>query len=298
MIEVLKFQVRSLDINKLGLQWEIADTLEDVLDYTFQILRSESPGGPWDPITPVFEDRYAFVDARPPVGYKFRQLYYTLRVTRKSTQVSKDFGPQNQGSDIDLVAAYIRRAEETLLRTAIGRRCWLFPARSFGTRCGSCYDPVLRQRTRAGCPDCFDTGFLRGYLNPIETWIQIDPSSNSLQTQAYQEDQQNTVTARMSHYPIVKPRDMVVELENHRWRVVGVTASERLRAVVKQELSLREIQPTDIEYRVPVNISDIMDVQASPPRMFNNPHNLDNTVDERIGNPFAYYATDPPDIGN
>ena len=44
-LAVKDLKVRSLDIDFNEVSWTLADTVEDVLDYAFQVLRSESPSG-------------------------------------------------------------------------------------------------------------------------------------------------------------------------------------------------------------------------------------------------------------
>lgn len=278
--------------------WEVRETTQDVRDYTFQVFRSESPEGPWDPVTDVFEDKYLFKDERVPGGTVYRKLYYRLHVVRKADASFEDFGPAWQEAEPDLVATYIRKSEQTLFTQATGRQCWVFPRRTFGTFCPSCYDKKLGKTMRSSCPDCYCTGFLRGYLDPIACWIQIDPTSRQIQLQSLQKDQQNLTAARMSYYPLIKPDDMVVEIENTRWRVVSVQPSERLRTTIKQELAMRMIMPSDIEMKIPINITELLrDIQPSPPRMFSNPVNLDNIIDERVPNAFAIYDTYPKNGG-
>lgn len=293
-LKIERFRVRSLDVAQMEVTWETDNFLNDVLDYTFQVLRSESGEGPYEPITQEFEDRYIFVDRRVPTAYRYRQFWYKLRVKQKSTGDTVDFGPESQAAEPDLIAMTIRRLEQTGLTQVFGRMCWLFPRRTFGTRCRNCWDPQLSAKKRANCVQCYDTGFLRGYLNPIEVWVQIDPVAKAVQLQQIQKDQQQITSARMTFYPVVKVGDVLTELENQRWRVVGVTQSERLRAPIKQELSLRAIMPTDIEYKLPLNLQvPLKDVQVSPGRMFTNPQNFDNAVDEQTPNVFAYYPTVP-----
>lgn len=293
-----RLQVRSLDVDSNEVTWEVASpTHEDALDYTFQILRSESPEGPFEPITQAFGERYIFVDRRLPAGDKFRQIWYKLRVTHKASDEVTDFGAVTRQAEPDLIASYIRRAELTLLVAAIGRVCWLFKRRSFGARCPSCWDTVTSKKLKANCMSCYQTGFLRGFLNPIEVWVQIDPEAKAQQNNAQQIDQQTGTTARTSFYPNIVPGDVLVEAENKRWRVLKVTLSERLRTPVKQELVLIRINDTDIEYRLPINLEEaIQDVQPSPARMFTNPTDLQSSIDGRIPDIFANYPTYPKDL--
>lgn len=293
-LKITRLLVRSLDTTVMEVTWETDSSTVDVLDYTFQVWRSESSEGPFEPVTQEFEDRFIFVDRQIPSSYLFRQLWYRLRVRRKSDNSILDVGPKAQEAEIDLFGQAIRRMEQTAFTQVFGRKCWLFPRRTFGTRCTNCWDPQLSAKKRANCVSCYDTSYIRGYLNPIEVWVQIDPVAKAVQVQAIQKDQQQLTTARMTFYPAVKPADVLVEIENKRWRVVGVQTTERLRAPIKQELTLRLIQPTDIEYKLPLNFDKALkDIQVSPGRMFTNPHNLSNCVDEQTPNVFAYYPTTP-----
>ena len=294
VLKVEKLLVRSLDVAIMEITWETDNNVVDVLDYTFQVLRSESGEGPYEVLTPEFEDRYIFVDRRVPNSYRFRQFWYKLRVKHKASGDTQDFGPETQTAEPDLIAQTIRRLEQTAFTQVIGRLCWLFPRRTFGTRCRNCWDPGLSARKRSNCLECYDTGFLRGFLNPIEVWVQIDPVAKAVQLQQFQKDQQQLTTGRLTFYPVVKVGDVLTELENQRWRVVGVTTTERLRATIKQEITLRAIMPTDIEFKLPLKLQEpLRDVQANPGRMFTNPQNWDNAVDEKTPNVFANYPTLP-----
>ncbi len=294
-----RLKVRSLDVDRNEVTWEVADTQEDALDYTLQVLRSESPEGPFDAITQTFEDRYIFVDSRVPGGDKYRQLWYKLRVVHKATSDISEFGPVCREAEPDLIAQYIRRHEMTLFTQVTARMCWLFKARTFGPRCPSCWDRVSHKRTRSNCLDCFNKGFLRGYHNPIEIWVQIDPPAKSQQNQAQQIDQRVATTARTSFYPNISPDDLLVEAENKRWTVDTVKVSERLRAPIKQELTIIQRVTSDIEYRVPINLEvALRDIQPSPPRMFTNPQDLIAAIDEKTPNIFANYPTYPTDSGD
>lgn len=295
MLPIEKLRVRSLDVDANEVTWELADaSKEDALDYTFQVFRSESPEGPFEAITATFEERYIFVDRRLPAGDKFRQIWYRLRITNKASSELRDFGPATREAEPDLVANYIRRMELTLFTQVTARLCWLFKRRTFGPRCPSCWDPIVRKKTRANCLTCYQTGYLRGYLNPIEVWVQIDPAGKAQQNNAQQIAQTTGTSARTSFYPNIVPGDVLVEAENRRWRIDKVSQSERLRTPIKQELVMLQINDTDIEYRLPLNLDEALrDIQPSPPRMFTNPTDLQTSIVERTPDIFANYRTYP-----
>lgn len=306
MIEVTEIRVRSLSVDFNELSWDIASTGEDVLDYTFQVLRSEAAAGPWDVLSPEMEDRYIFIDNRILNANKYRQFHYLLRVKHKPTGTTKDYGPATRDARPDLIALEIRKHINLLTREFVGRRCWVLPARTFGQHCPACFDTDLNQRTTSGCRTCFDTGYVRGYMTPIETWVQIDPNQNSNTQTVVGEQQQNNTTARMGYFPPLKPKDLVIEPENRRWRVTAVTGTERLRAQVHQEVQIHEIPTTDIEYAIDINLGtgivttafgdkveplSLRTLALAGSRNFTNPHTLESFESEEIPKIYSLYPT-------
>jgi hypothetical protein len=292
-LEVKDFRVRSLDIDFNELSWRLVDTSEDILDYTFAVQRSESPSGPFDIIGRPFQDRFTFVDNTLSTGHRWRKYFYQLRVAHVPSGEFLDFGPVSKDPDPDLIALELRRHMQLLFREFAARRCWVLPARTFGQRC-SCYNATLKQKRTSGCKLCFDTGFVRGYLHPIESWIQIDPSAKTEQNTNVGAQQQSNTTARLSWYPPLKPRDLIIEPENRRWRVVQVNQTEQGRAAVHQEVQLHEIPPKDVEFAVPLNLSEALrDLWLNPSRNYENPMNLESFMDSEIPAIYSLYTTYP-----
>jgi hypothetical protein len=286
---VKDLRVRSLDVDFNELTWKLEDTSEDTLDYNFQVQRSESPNGPFDNLAVAFQDRYSFVDNTLTGGHRWRKYFYQLLVTRVTTGDSDVFGPVSKDPDPDLTALELRRHMQLLFREFAGRRCWVLPVRTFGQRC-SCWNPTLRSRTRTGDLACFDTGFVRGYLHPIESWIQMDPSPKTEQNTNVGAQQQVNTTARLAWYPPLKPRDVIIEPENRRWRVVQVNQTEQGRAAVHQEVQLHEIPPKDIEFAIPLNLSEALkDLWLNPSRNYTNPMKLEAFMDGEIPKIFSLY---------
>jgi hypothetical protein len=294
-IEVERLRVRSLDVDFHEISWRLASTTEDIFDYTFQVLRSEAPEGPFEPISEVFEDQYLFIDNQVRRGHSYRQLHYKILVTQKSTGDTKEFGPASQGPEADLVATELRKHMNILFREFIGRRCWVFPVRTFGQRCSECWNDTLQKRTKSGCLSCYDTGFVKGYHRPVEAWISIDPNPSSEQNTSVGPLQQSTTTARMGYWPPVKPRDIIIEAENNRWRVNTISTTQQVRAAVHQELGLHQIPKTDVEYRIEFDIGGALkDLWMGPARNFTNPHDLEGFKDEEIPDIFSLYPTTYP----
>lgn len=291
MIEVTSLRVRSLSMDYLNLSWRVKDTLEDVYDYTYEVQRSESSGGPWDTLTVPFKDRYSFRDRSIPARNTLRSFFYRLRITHLPSGEVAFTDVVDTQAPADLITKEVRRHMGLLLKEFAGRQCWLLPVRTFGQRCGSCWNPVLFKKSRSGCVECYDTGFKRGFLAPIELFVQIDPSQNSKQPNNIGVTSQSNTTARCVDVDGVKSDDVIIESENRRWRVSSVTQTEHGRAPIHSELVLHEIQKGDIEYKydLPVTDDDLRDLALNPSRNFTNPSNLATTVDEAIPQVLSLY---------
>ncbi len=288
-------KVTSLDIDFHEVTWRVASTTHDVFDYDFQVLRSESVEGPWDALTPKFVDRYAFIDNAIQIANRWRMHQYIVRVFERSSGDYKDFGPVAHEPEADLLATELRRHIRLLMREFAGRRCIILPVRTFGQRCPACWNATMQVRTKANCLSCFDTAFARGFLHPIETFIQIDPSSKGEQNTNVGKTQQDNTTMRLGFYPSLKPGDIIVEAENIRWRVNGQTQTEHSRAAVHQEVTVHRLFEKDIEFAIPVKFSEALpNLYITPSRNFTNPQNFSNFESEEIPDIFSLYPSTYP----
>ena len=252
MITVTAPTVESLDLDYLDISWSVADTSTDVLGYEFYVERSESPEGPFDRVAGPLVDRYRVRDYIAPRKRSWRTIYYRIKTVEKASGDIAYTQANNAEPRPPLDGLEITRLTSLLFKEYTGRPCLIYSVRTFGQRCGECYDAISGRRTVSSCLSCWNTGFARGYFRPIVSYIQIDPNDrNQANTQQFVSEQA-IVGARCSIYPLVKVRDIIVERENRRWRVVNVRRTERLRSPIHQELSLTLIPPGDIEFKIPV----------------------------------------------
>lgn len=272
MLTIRNLKVRSLDIDYLDLSWEVE--CDDIWDYRFVVERSESPMGPWDVVSGEFTDTFYFRDITVNRLSRDRAYNYRLRITHQPTSEVTYSDVATLEARPNLEALEVRRLEYVLFREEIGRRCWVFPRRTFGQRCPNCYDPVLGSAVKQGCETCFDTTYVRGFLDPIEAYIQFDTTALHHEASTLLETQQTNSTARALDFPPLKPKDIIVEVENVRWRVERVTTTQRNRATLHQELVVHAVPLSDIEYKLPIRIDDLMAMEPSPERNFTRPQNL------------------------
>lgn len=288
-LEVCKARVLSLSLDYNQITWEIGDTSEDVLDYTFQVLRSEAASGPFEPISKELEDAYLFIDNLVKVGDIYRRYFYKIRVKHKPSGELNEYGPYDKSPEPTLIANTLRMHLNLLMHEFIGRRCWLLPVRTFGQRCADCWNPRLQKRRYSGCRTCFDTGFVRGFHKPVEIWVSMDPAPTANQPAPTGRMQQQSTTGRMSFYPPVKPNDVLVEPENIRWTVRTISTTQEQRTVVTQELQLHRIESTDVEYAIPLDLgAPMQDLFYTPSRNYTNPSTLSNTNPDDLDYPLIY----------
>lgn len=286
MVTVTEITVRSFDLDHLDIFWRIGpvrgprgDETHQIFDYEFHVLRSgDSPEGPFEDISGALRDQYMIRDVQVSLLHKWRQYFYKIRVVHKPTGKTEDFGPVGSTQPArNLEAAEMIRLEDMYFRNFVGRRCWLFIVRTFGPQC-ACYDFTLGRKTIANHRPCFGTGYLGGFLPPIEVFVQIDPPGKNHNVTSLQEMQPQDTGARLISFPPVSPDDIIVESENVRWRVVNVRATERLRTPVHQELTLHRIPIGDVEYDLPINV-DVQNLKPVDERNFTNPSNIEEEGD-------------------
>jgi hypothetical protein len=281
VLRICAFRVTSFDINHKNLSWEIENTTEDALLYSFYVERSEAQYGPWTLVGGHLKDKYRFRDTTIIDKQRNRKTYYRLRVVADNTQETTYTEPVGHEPERDLIADEIVRRMDLLFVEFVGRESILFPARTFGTRCPDCWDSIRSKVTKDRCPTCYSRGFAGGFHSPTLIYVQIDPEAEAVQPTSAGASKNTVTTARTTGSVIIKPQDVIVEAENKRWLVMSVSGTKKLRAVVHQELTLTKIVPGDIEYKLPVNINEY-EFEPSPGREFTNPQNLESIGPKEI----------------
>lgn len=270
MIKVKEFFIRSFELEKINLFWEIEDitTTDDIMVYDIYILRSQFQEGPFVQIAGPLNNVFTFQDNTTPIEHKTLKIFYKLKIINRLTNETLEVAPKTNIAPPDLTALEIIRQENKLFRGFIGKKCWIFQMRKYG-QC-TCYDKTLKRTTISNCRLCYGTGFLGGYSSPIEQYIQIDPSDKTIQAGQNINQICKITAARLINYPIINPNDIIIESENLRWIVISVKQTERLRHPIRQELTLKEAFDTDIIYKLPIKL-DLKNIDTSDKRNFTNP---------------------------
>jgi hypothetical protein len=232
------------------ISWWLRPTNEDVSKAVVNIARAYSPTGPFVSVADVPGSQTYYRDANALLRDKWREIYYKLKVTSPDGGVDET-GPYNVRSQPTMETIATRRRTDLALRLE-GVPCLIYPRREEGERCPDCWDPVLKKVLSSSCSRCFNTGRLGGYYLPVLTQVKINPVTKTNQPGDTLRQVEQT-TAMCSFVPIVKPRDIIYEVNaGKRWRLVTVTPTEHHRVVIHQDLTMVGLNPGDIEHQLPI----------------------------------------------
>jgi len=106
----------------------------------------------------------------------------------------------------------------------------------------------------------------------------ISPNEQTIHANFGDVQSENT-TLLLGNYPEVSEGDLIIEAENVRWRVAStISKIKKSRALIRQQVALHRIPTGDIEYRIPLNLSEeeIKNLVASPERNYTNPQTLES----------------------
>lgn len=271
MLSIVNEKVISFSLDYLDILWEVKATTEDIQDYSFYIERSEAEAGPWDPLAGPLVDTFYYRDANVPAISTNRTLFYRIKVEHNVTKDTTYSTIIDRVGKPDAYASEIIKLENVMFSELVGTRAWVFPVKTFGQRCPSCWDDVLQKRTTSSCRTCWGTGFSGGYHNPIQVWCQIDePPERTEYVGSMKEDhrQTNYFNVRMGPSPDVKPMDLIVDHLNRRLRVYSIGGTTRFGVTVRQEIKCLQVQKGAIEDAIPLSIPT--DLNLVPQRNFTN----------------------------
>lgn len=257
MLKIVNFLVRSIDPAKRELRWEIEPTTEDPLDYTFQIYRSESEAGQYDAITPVFSDKYYFIDNVLPADKLWRTLFYFIEIKSKITAREEWSEIVSIGSPRNRYAKEISRIERLVFGMAAGVRVYVFPMKTFGQWC-SCFDPITQQRSTDRCLECYNTNFVGGYHDAVETFAQIRQFTKQETTDQPAVQEKAATSIVLTNYPVVKPGDIIFNPdENKRWKIASVEPTMLGGSLVHQNTVVSLIDRDQVEYEIDIENFDV-----------------------------------------
>lgn len=283
MLQISNLRLRSMNIAMLDVWWEIEPTFESAGDYDIFVQRSESEFSDFQTISASVRNLNHFRDTSVPNYHSFYQrLFYKLKVVNRVTAATALF-PAQGGASLDarpdLIAMEMARQHNLVLKEAKGRAVWIFQRRRTGQKCSICFDQVTQRKIKSSCVSCYDTNFAGGFYAPVQVFGHIGPSEETTVHDAQMVQQQQDCVFELGNYPELGEGDIVVEQENLRWKVGNsINKVEKGRAIIWQTTGVSRIAKGDIEYGLPINITDkaLSSQEAAPERNLTNPQTLES----------------------
>ncbi len=243
---------------KVLIRWKLEKTRQNLRQLKFVVFRGESP----EDMKPIsneiaHDDLYEFVDTTPLIKVFQKNFYYQVIAREyRSNAVVQTFESDLFTWDIgeDLVGTYIIEEHEFKYRYIAGTPCMVLKRKRNEVHCPDCYDTVLKRVTKSNCQTCYGTGKLGGFYQPIPLWMDLNPQQEAVAIADFGEKQTGQTDGELTNYPLLDPGDLIIEvMPNKIYRVESIFRAEKRQVVLRQLVRLNQVNPSDIEYRIPVD---------------------------------------------
>jgi len=262
MLALEEIFIRSYDLKYLTVYWEVSSTTEDIGDYGLNIYRSDNPvySDEADLIVSGLdlETEYEYDDyniSGLDVTDQWSYRNYFLEVENLTTHdKSTLYGPYHMELEPDPTAKYIifQKSATTMRSRYGGRPVIVLKRRTNGQVCTDCFDDTLLRRTKENCPTCYDTSWVNGYWPSMQVQAMMNPTPRRAEVTLWGLFEPGDTILTLLNYPVIIPRDIIVDRNNRRWQVVQVRPVERGLYLISQQALLRLINKGDIAYTFPI----------------------------------------------
>ena len=283
MIIVYNVETIKTETDRFRVSWDARPSSfippESVDDYNFNLLWSFDPIDEFKFVTDSTGANIVIDGAVGPFYHIHyldhtphdRKHYYKIRAVEKVDATNyKDFEVTYVGNRSDGILKTINYFESVLNGQYIGQGAYLVKRKTSGGRCPDCWNQLQFRRTKSKCDTCRGTGFIEGYFKAIPIQIAVDESPKISEVPLTGEIQVKTMRARMTNWPLVNPRDVLVTCDDFtRYRVTKVDITKLPNVAVNrsvfsgsnyilsQIITISELIPQDPAYGIVVTGRDL-----------------------------------------
>lgn len=240
------------------IQWSVEDRESALSD--LEVLRSQSPSGPFEIVAVLERSENCYSDAEPNLLGLNRNYWYMVKANSRLTDSEfalsepKTYEYELKGHRANMVRK-ARRDLKIQLERLNGVPIIILKRRTFGERCGECFNPLTNDVMYSHCNTCFGTTYVGGYHDPVYTYGKLDPVVIQESISASGPSQSAITGLTITEFPEVDVNDLVVECRtNRRFKVKQKMQSEGSRIVVHQDLQVSELSRSAVEYDIPVRL--------------------------------------------
>jgi len=218
----------------------------------YNVYRSEAEEGPYIKLNMVPLTSPFFDDLKVRAVSVFNKPFYKVEVILPDGQVVTS-NPLSWTTPLNswahLRKTEIQRREWLLLRKFVGVKSYLFRRKTYGKRCGVCWNYVAEKVMKDNCENCAGTSFDGGYFEPYETLFQYEPTPNSPTWEYFGKLESNTIPAWTISVPQIAAFDLIFrEPDASLYMVQAVATTELQTNVVRQIVQLKQLERQAPEY--------------------------------------------------
>ena len=103
--------------------------------------------------------------------------------------------------------------------------------------------------------NCYGTGFIGGYEGPYDIIVAPDDAEKRISQSSTGRRKEHSYEVWMSFSPIVSQRDFILKQNNERYSIGPVRRPTNRGNVMQQHFNIAYLDPPDIRYEVPVDIT-------------------------------------------
>ena len=241
--------------------WEVDDSTDDPLPWTFVVQQSPTGFDKWEDISPELENLFAFMEEGRVKFNKDDDTFFRVKMTADNKAVH--FSPvRGLLGDLPfqeyLYVKEIQRKELLQMRNMAGVEVQFFKRIKTGVLCSNgCTDPVTRKVIDPNCEVCLGTKFEGGYCGPYTGFgtISVTRIHKKHGGGGLGVDDDRLHQIRLIGHPLLVRRDIIVDTKSDRRYTVEVNnyAFELRRIPVIQIIDASEVNRDEIIHKLGSN---------------------------------------------
>jgi hypothetical protein len=188
------------------------------------------------------------------IYHNLNRTYYTVVPVTDKGELHAPGAPHTEirntqeVDQIDWVFEEMVRRNEYLFNTT-GEPASILFRKWRGERCGCVFGS---EQPKTGCPSCFETGFVGGYIGPYD-FIFVPPDS-AISRELDEGGIKTTRTSRsyMTRTPIIQNGDLIVRASGDRMVVSDVVYKSPRGIILQQDFTVQLLPKGDTRYLIPI----------------------------------------------
>lgn len=249
--------VTTYDGSSLNISWDFRPDISLISDYKVNIYRAEAPISDinqYDLIASgISANQYMYIDSSVAQLLDIdRSWFYKLGIYEATNSGIISYQPEQAAYlKNELPDKIFRRIikQKNLTLKFSGRNFKVVKKRTWGTHCPDCWDISLQRCTNPNCITCLGTGWINGYYDPISIKGMKNSSPKLNQINMFGEWKTSDSLLYILGFPPLKPKDIIIDDNNHLWTIVQVRTIERLGYIIEQIAQIASISQDELLYK-------------------------------------------------